>query len=172
MLSTSTDIDSGRVAKLMQGLGICLHHYQQIEVHLKLLLPHLIKPGSEPHPQAAFNWRELLDSRTTLGALIETFKGKIEADDPESLSAYLTKFVAQRNDLVHHMLTDQSRPLRTAADVERAIDEIRQYMRFASPLLQALREATSQFAEFLALEDQEHSLLANLNSSSPSKGAP
>ena len=172
MLSGSTTISPDRVAKLMQGLGICLHQYQQIEIHLKVLLPHLIKPDSDSQGQANFNWRELLDSRTTLGPLVEAFKGKVKADDPESLSTYLRQVVEHRNDLVHHLLTDQGRPLRTAADVERAINEVRQYMCFASPLLRALREATARFVELLTLEDQEQSLLSEHNGGTTSERAP
>jgi hypothetical protein len=86
-----------RVAVLMELAGRCLLRYQRIERALKLLLPHLVKPGSEA-PVDAPNWRLFLDGRYTLGPLRERFKEGLKADNLENAHAHLERIVSERND--------------------------------------------------------------------------
>jgi len=141
--------DLAQVQKLMQGLGMCLFNYQQIEAHLKVLLPHLRHPSSDAQAEP-MHWRELIDSKVTLGPLVAQFKGKSDASDAGGFGDYLDKLVEQRNYVVHHFLTNPNRPLSSPAALEQAIAELREYMRFAAPFLRELRKATATFFEALS----------------------
>jgi hypothetical protein len=81
-------IDPERIAVLMSLVGNCVARYQRIEHALKLLLPHLVNP-EVPRNADASNWREFLDSKHTLGPLIERFKLGLRSDRPGDAHAYL-----------------------------------------------------------------------------------
>ena len=160
--AVATSLDPERVAKLMQGLGLCLFCYQQIEGQLKFLLPHMRKPGMRSKSSAPLNWRELIDSRVTLGPLVEELKKKTDADSPDGFKTYLQALVDQRNDLVHHLLTDPARTLHSPDQLEAAISRVREYMNFASPLLSALQHSAARFAEALDSPPEGNQLLVSM----------
>jgi hypothetical protein len=79
-----SQIDEELVAKLMQGVGACLFQYQQIEAHLNLLLPHMKHPDATgTSTNRNVHWRELIESKFTLGPLLEDFKRKADAQDAQ-----------------------------------------------------------------------------------------
>ena len=161
--ATDATIETTLQAKLMQGVGICLFQYQQIEAHLKLLLPHMHHPDSLQHEDSReLHWQGLLDSKKTLGPLMEDFKLRSSSVDPDSLGRFLKQIVEERNDLVHHLLNDPTRPLRTNADAQRTIEVLRQYSQSAATLLRALCAATAQFVQLLDNSPRRHRFLATL----------
>ena len=143
----SPKINAELVDKVMRGVGICVFQYQQIESYLKFLLPHIRQPGSDPRPATGdFNWRALIDSKATLGSLVKSLAEKSAADDPERFASLLNELVAERNYLVHHLLCDPERPLRSNEDAEHAIEVLRRYARSAAAVAHVLRTAAGQFA--------------------------
>ena len=58
---------------LFAELGRCLYIFQIIEAMLKMLLPHMVAPGKETTlaDEDFTNWRFFVDSKTTLGPLIQ-----------------------------------------------------------------------------------------------------
>lgn len=143
---SAAKFDSARVAKLMEGIGRCLCIYQRIETYLKLLLPHIVPVVPQVTEQPVLHWRSLLDSKATLGALVQQFRDRMNSGNPEGFAKYLEELVNQRNDLIHHFFVQPVGQVKTDADLEKAIDHIRGLMKFATPFERALREITSQFA--------------------------
>ena len=112
-----------RVRVLMELAGRCLLQYQRIERALKILLPHITKPGVEAQEDAP-NWREFLDGRHTLGPLMERFKEVLKSDSLKSAHAHLERIVIERDDLVHHFFTSSGRVLASSEAIESGISEL------------------------------------------------
>jgi hypothetical protein len=85
----------------MEGIGRCLVIYQRIEVCLKYLLPHVVGPQATPGDTFA-KWRSLLDSKTTLGPLVERLRESVRSADPKGFDHYVSELVTQRNELIHN----------------------------------------------------------------------
>jgi len=165
---TNTELDSARVAKLMEGIGYCLLTYQQIETCLKMLLPHLIPPDTEPRERPAQTWRSLLDAKMTLGPLVRQFRDSTNSNDPDGFANYLEQLVKQRNDLIHHFLTQPIGQVKSNADLDRAIDHVRGLMNFAAPFERALLDASREFAEVVVktiLDEESVGGILNLTKS-------
>ncbi len=139
-------LDATRVAKLMESIGVCLAIYQRIEAYLKLLLPHIVPVGTRVGEQPTLHWRSLLDSKLTLGPLVQQFSDKISSENPDGFAKYLEELVVQRNDLIHHFFTKPIGQVNSDVDLEKAIDHVRRLKKFAAPFERALREVTSQFS--------------------------
>ena len=88
----------------MERVGRCVLRYQRIEHALKLMLPHLARPGIDPESHSP-NWREFLNSKHTLGPLMERFKEGVTSQNHDAWREYLESVVSERNDLVHHFFT-------------------------------------------------------------------
>lgn len=144
-----TPPDPNRLAKLMEGVAICLFYYQQIEHGLKFLLPQFRDPNAEGASASHGNWRELIDAPVTLGPLAEMAKTRFGMDPPTPFHDYLVTLVRQRNHLVHHFLADPEHPVRTPEDVEAAIGKVREYMSFASPMVTSLERMAAVYMEML-----------------------
>ena len=141
-------IDPHRFAVLMGLVGRSVARYQRIERALKLLLPHLAEQGAA-RTEGVPNWREFLDSKHTLGPLMEQFKGRLRSDRPEDVHSYLESVVEERNDLVHHFFS-RSRALTGSSDaLEHAISEVRRRLENALPLEQALLAVVGEFVREL-----------------------
>ena len=130
-------VPPGKIAEFHRCVGACLVKYQQIEGLLKILLPHMHQPSCEPPLHV--DWRRLIDSKATLGILFREFATKYGTDMPDVLGGYLEQLAAQRNDVVHHRFVDPARPLKTNAQVDEAIAELRDRIGFAEPFAAALR---------------------------------
>ena len=164
-----TQLDSARIAKLMEVIGRCVMTYQRIETCLKVLLPHMIPPGTEPSDLPVDTWRSLLDSKITLGPLVQQFRDSINSTNPDGFAKYLEQLVAQRNQLVHHFLTQPVGQVNSTADLDKAIEHVRWLMTFATPFERALLEAIRGFA--VAVEKSildEESVSGSLNLTEPS----
>lgn len=147
-------IAAERFTTLMELIGRCLLRYQRIEHALKLLLPHVVRPGRDPAEQPA-NWRELLDSKQTLGPLMERFKEGLSSNNSEDVHTYLELVVEERNDLVHHFFP-RSRSLSGAASaLEEGISEVSRKLQNAAPLERMLISMIAEFAHELQYSLQE-----------------
>jgi hypothetical protein len=105
---------------------------------------------------------ELLDSKYTLGPLVEKLKLGLNSERPEDARSYLASLVADRNDLVHHFFTRGRALTGTPDALENAIVEVRRRLESAFPLEQALLAAAGRFAHEL-----ENSLAAHLDDEAP-----
>jgi hypothetical protein len=141
----ASELEPERVAKLMQGVAMCIAIYQRIETHLKLLLPHMPHTHKTLKLQDPLDWRTLLDSKTTLGPLVGAFKKQVESDDAEGFAKYLTDLVDDRNDLVHAFFSEGLGKASSADELEKAIAHVRRLLHTATPFLNAMEDATRQF---------------------------
>ncbi|MES2635040.1 MAG: hypothetical protein V4669_18885 [Pseudomonadota bacterium] len=149
------------MATLMALVGRCVLRYQRIEHTLKLLLPHLVKPGRDLE-ESVPDWREFLDSKFTLGPLVEKLKPGLNSERPDDAHSYLAIVVAERNDLVHHFFTKGRALTGTSDALENAIVEVRRRLENALPLEQTLLVAADRFAH-----DLEYSLATDLDDEAP-----
>ena len=78
--------------RVMEGIGRCLLIYQRIELYLKYLLPHVASPD-EAGRNTFTQWRSLLDSKTTLGPLVERLRESVRSSDPKGFDRYISKLV-------------------------------------------------------------------------------
>ncbi len=157
-MTDSTEINPERVTKLMEGIGRCIYIYQRIEVLLKLLLPHIVDPKNNAELQSSYNWRIFLDSKQTLGPLVNKLTDKMEGDNPIVFETYMAKLVEQRNELVHHFFCTPSKCTNTNIDVENKINSIRSRIKYAIPFMHALEEIAQLFVSDLEksiLEDKQ-----------------
>jgi hypothetical protein len=143
---TTMTLNPKGVAKMMEGYGRCLAMYQRVETMLKLLLPHLLTPGQPLSGHIAADWRSLLDSKETLGGLIQKYSGKVVPNDPESFEHYLKKLVANRNNLVHHFFATPIGNPRSDEELRQAIAHLVSQMEFVQPFMVALESCMHEFA--------------------------
>lgn len=143
---TSVPLDPARLAKLMEGVGRCIFLYQRIEMLLKLLLPHMETTGLSADDEPVVHWRSLLDSKKTLGAVVQAFNEKNNADNPGDFPEYLEELVNQRNILVHKFFFLSDGRLSFGTDLESRIREVHGSIRFAEPFAQTLEAMAAQFA--------------------------
>jgi len=148
-MSAHVELDLARVAKLMEGIGRCIAIYQRIEFLLKVLLPHIADTAVDTDVQSLRHWRSLIDSKQTLGPLVQQFAERMNSDNPQGFANYLKQLVYQRNELVHHFFNTPIGQARNNAEIEHAIVHLRSLMHFSVPFLRALEEATKQFAAAL-----------------------
>jgi hypothetical protein len=127
---------------LFAELGLCIHLYQRIEVLLKVLLPHLIVPGTDAHaPGEGFqNWRVLLDSKKTLGELVRIFGQRVESDNPQSFEDAWRRLVRERNEVVHHFVEQSFSRLETKAQYRSAVSFLKVRREAALPVFEMLEE--------------------------------
>lgn len=145
---TKAEISPDRFARLMELVGRCILRYQRIENTLKLMLPHLAKPGMDLETHTP-NWREFLDSKHTLGPLMERFKDGLSSDQPDAAHAYLERVVSERNDLIHHFLVSSGALSGTSEALERGISELERRLESALPIERGLTEAAGKFVREL-----------------------
>jgi hypothetical protein len=133
----------------MEAMGRGLTVYQQIELQLKLLLPHIVGP----HQKAGdifVTWRSLLDSKTTFGPLVALLNKSVQSNDPEGFSRHLGELVGHRNELVHHFYELPFSRMQTAEDCDAALAHLNSRLKFARAFHQAIGAMMAQF--LVALE--------------------
>ncbi len=91
---------------LFAELGVCVYLYQSIEASLKALLPHLVVTGTNTHaPGEGFeNWRVFIDSKLTLGPMMERLKERSSFGESSEADRELRRLVEYRNEVVHHFV--------------------------------------------------------------------
>lgn len=127
---------------LFAELGRCVYVFQAIEARLKIMLPHLIPPGQENSiaSEDFSNWRLYLDSKTTLGPLIQKLKEHVESSHPELLDQAWTQIVKYRNEVMHHYVEQPFSRMDTEAKYNEALQYLRHRRTTAIPLLLILQD--------------------------------
>ena len=127
------------VATVQAALGRCVLLYQATEQVLKLFLPHVRASEEEALQARDINWRELLDSKKTLGQLAGVLMEWTSSSSRESLAMWLHTVVTQRNEIVHHYYDQGFASLRTEKDVEEALAYLQVRQVAASQLLGVIK---------------------------------
>jgi hypothetical protein len=138
-----------KVRDVMEAMGRSLRVYQQIELQLKVLLPHMVGPGREMDDSFA-EWTSLLHSKTTLGQLVKRLDASVQSSDPEGFRHYLGKLVRHRNELIHHFYELPFGWIRTAQECDAALTHLNQRIQFALAFHQSMRGLLAQFLIVLA----------------------
>lgn len=143
MLKTSVPV--ALVAEIQRKVGRNLMRFQEIELHIKFMMPY-IHPDARANGLDSFKaMREhLLDK--PLGAAIEKFKESIETNKPELLAEELSRALDARNQLVHHFLELPGVDFMTPDGVRAAIRYLDEQFQSVQPLYEDVR---SQFAAVL-----------------------
>lgn len=141
--------------QLFAELGRCLYVFQAIEARLKILLPHLVPPGKEASltSEDFSNWRFYLDSKTTLGPLIQKLKEHIESENPELLDQTWRQLVQHRNEVIHHYLEQPFCPLDTESKFFDAMTFLKCRRAAAAPMLAALQDMCVALMQGLTLDE-------------------
>jgi len=150
--STERELDE-EVRRVMEGIGRCLVIYQRIELCLKYLLPQVVGPDGKS-PDTLSQWRSLLDSKTTLGPLVERLRESVRSNDPKNFNHYVGELVEQRNELIHHFSRLPFARLSSFEECDTALADLRRRIDFALPLYEALDGMLRQFHD--ALREAKH----------------
>jgi hypothetical protein len=136
---------------LFAELGRCVLLYQSIELQLKFVLPHLVVPGIDATaPGEGFeNWRVLLDSKKTLGLLVQTLAERVSSNDKSALEMALRRLVDERNEIVHHFASKSFVRLQSEAEYREAFAFLRARRQSAIPMFQMLQEFSKLFVDAL-----------------------
>lgn len=137
------------VEAVVAELGRCLYLYQAMEHHLKLVLPFLAGSDDQvpPKPELAGNWRALLESKKTMGALVQLLTERTTSGDKEGWEMAWRRLVEQRNQVVHHFGTQPFGRLSSPQDYQQALSFLQERRQAAIPffeVLQAISEAVVQ----------------------------
>ena len=131
-------------------IGQLLLIYQHIELMLKALLPNLFASEQAALDSTDKDIDNLLDSKHTMGLLVERLKTSMESFNPEAFSTYVAQITENRNWLVHKFTMIDFGGLDNEAKCQSAVDYLQAHHQFALPLrdmlLQLLsRQLNSQF---------------------------
>jgi hypothetical protein len=129
---------------VLTELGRCLLTYQSIEGLLKILLPHVRASETELSGVPVFDWRELLDSKKTLGALAKLFLDRTTILGGESVASSLTILVEHRNEVVHHFLEQNFAALSDLSQRQQALDYLSVRGQFAARWLEVVKRLTTE----------------------------
>ena len=148
----------GQLDSLFTELGRCLYLYQSIEQRLKFLLPHLVVPGTETHAKGEgfANWRVFIDSKETMGPLMQRLKDRVTSDQRDLLDETWTQIVTHRNEVVHHFVSQPFARLATEVELQEAMRYLYQRRVVAIPMLEMLQQLCMSFAEALIPEESEN----------------
>jgi len=127
------------LASVQAALGRCVLLYQATEQLLKLFLPHVSATEKEALRNLDVDWRELLDSKKTLGQLAGVLMERTSGSNRERLASWLQTVVLQRNEVVHHFYDQAFAPLRTEAQIEEALAYLQVRSIAASQLLSVIK---------------------------------
>ena len=127
------------IASVQAALGRCVLLYQATEQVLKLFLPHVRATENAARQNLDVDWRELLDSKKTLGQLAGVLMERTSGSNREGLALWLQTVVSQRNDVVHHFYDQAFASLRTETEVEEALTYLQVRQAAASQLLSIIK---------------------------------
>lgn len=137
------------VANVFVLVGQNVLLYQHIETYLKLLLPHMTRTDGETSSDAFLEMKSLLESKSTMGPLVEQLKQSIQSSHPEEFASYVEAVVTNRNELTHGFLRLPFARLDNATACESAVQYLTSKHQFALPLFQSLRLLLATFVELL-----------------------
>jgi hypothetical protein len=148
-MSSRWESTSDERKALFAELGLCLYLYQKIEVHLKLLLPHMVHPKATTRGETSNNWRELLDSKQTLGPLIRLLVERVEAGNQAVLEQSWRTLVEERNEVVHHFAEQPFAKCDTEASYQEALAFLRLRRQHAMAMLEPLQQLAAGLSNAL-----------------------
>ena len=149
-------IDRESLHRIVYGeIGRLLLHYQHIELMLKMTLPHFHATEELAIKSATNNVENLLDSKHTMGILVEKLKQSLTCSNPDNFSKYVEKVTANRNELVHKFATLSFGSLATESNCEEALAYLRAHHEFALPLRELLLANLRFLTDIDELSDHE-----------------
>lgn len=120
------------VREVASSIGLCLLLYQDIEIALKALLPHMVFPKHKNRPMEAGTAAvDLFASKVTLGPLFKAFKQHLEVEKAKNFTAYLSAVADHRNELVHGFRLRAEGWLKTEDECRAALALLDERHRFA-----------------------------------------
>ncbi|HEX7768610.1 MAG TPA: hypothetical protein VF422_01125 [Dokdonella sp.] len=154
-MSTDWVPTSEQQEQLFAELGRCLYAFQAIEARLKMLLPHMVPPGQESSltSENFSNWRIYLDSKTTLGPLIQKLKEHVKSEHPDLLDQSWRQLVQYRNEIIHHYVEQPFSRLDTESKFKDAMLFLKHRRAAAVPLLVLLQETCIVLMQELAPDE-------------------
>jgi hypothetical protein len=131
---------------------VCVYLYQSIEASLKALFPHFVVTGTDTHaPGEGFeNWRIFLDSKLTLGPMMERLKERSSFGESKEADKELRRLVDYRNEVVHHFVGQKFSRLSSEADYKAAFEFLKIRRVAALPMYNLLQELLADFTSVLA----------------------
>lgn len=142
-------IESATLIQVHAAVGQSMILYQHLELMLKSLLPFIRTQHQSAQGDPFSEMKELLQSKNTMGLLIERLKTSMETTNPEEFGNYLKQVVDNRNELVHAFLRMEFGRLETEQARSQAFSYLKDRYEFAVPLLQMLRELLATFGALL-----------------------
>jgi len=141
--------------RLFEELGRCLFIYQSIEIRLKLMLPHMVVPGTDTHAKGEgfTNWRIYLDSKETMGPLMQRLKERMGVERQEEVDAVWTQIVNHRNEVVHHFASQAFARISSEAELTEAMIFLQNRKMLAVPMLEMLQQISTAFLAELQSPD-------------------
>src|SRR5262245_34019359 len=115
-------------------IGKLLLIYQHLELMLKALLPHIHATEQAALAHADKDIDNLLDSKETMGLLVERLKNRLNISDPEAFATYLQRITENRNWLVHKFTVIDFGGLDNEAKCSSALEYLKAHHDFAQPL--------------------------------------
>lgn len=115
-------------------IGQLLLIYQHIELMLKALLPHMHATEQAALESVDKDIDNLLDSKQTMGLLVERLKNSMAISNPEAFSNYVAQISMNRNELVHKFTMNDFGGLDNEAKCNAAIQILKAHFQFALPL--------------------------------------
>jgi hypothetical protein len=122
-------------------IGQLLLIYQHIELLLKALLPHI--QASEQAGLDSKDIDNLLDSKHTMGLLVERLKNSAGISNSEAFSGYVAQITMNRNELVHKFTMKSFGGLDSEQKCNDAIEYLKAHHQFALPLRDLLLQLLS-----------------------------
>lgn len=150
-MTATPEPTADQLQHLFAELGRCLYLYQSIEYGLKVVLPHMVPPGDALRVTegSSMDWRHLLDSKTTLGPLVQLLKERIESDSNLVFEEALRQLVEHRNEIIHHFVAQPFGHCRTKSEIEEAMQFLKVRRQFAAPIFTIVQQLTAGFIKML-----------------------
>lgn len=127
--------------EVLVHVGVSLAHYQKIERGLKILLPFFYGDDRDLSDDPFTEMRALLESKSTMGMLMERLKGSVTSSDPEQTARYFNQVVKHRNELVHHFFQLPIGRLDDEASCRDALRHLKSRLEYAQPIRELVSAA-------------------------------
>lgn len=124
-----------RKKQVLVYVGVSLAQYQKIERGLKMILPFAVKDGRKASDNPYSDMRDLLESKTTMGPLIEQLKKFSSSTDPEHTANYFRTVIDHRNELVHQFFHLPIGQMNNTEECREALVHLKSRMDYAQPLV-------------------------------------
>lgn len=100
-----------------------------------MILPFAVKDGRKASDNPYSDMRDLLESKTTMGPLIEQLKKFSSSTDPEHTANYFRTVIDHRNELVHQFFHLPIGQMNNTEECREALVHLKSRMDYAQPLV-------------------------------------